>query len=99
MSLQWACISRGFGDITAFEQMVEKARLLGKSVAVIKVGKTASAQQAMVSHTNSLSANDAAAHAFLERLGIARVHSLSELLETLKLLHVIGPLKVRRSSQ
>lgn len=82
----------GFGQLPAFEAMAAEARRLGKPVVVVKAGKSEQAQQAMISHTNSLSGSDAAASAFLRRLGMARVDTLSELIETLKLLHVIGPL-------
>ncbi|MGQ3277838.1 MAG: acetate--CoA ligase family protein, partial [Shinella sp.] len=45
-----------------------------------------------VSHTASLAGNDAVSSALLARLGIGRVETLPELLETLKLLHIAGPL-------
>lgn len=83
----------GFGSIRDFEALAKHARKLRKRVIALKVGKTESAQQALKSHTSSLAGSDAAADAFLQRLGIARVHSLSIFLETLKLLHVSGGLK------
>jgi len=82
----------GFGSIRDFEALAAHANKLGKRVIALKVGKTASAQQALKSHTSSLAGSDAAADAFLQRIGIARVHSLSIFLETLKLLHVSGGL-------
>lgn len=82
----------GFGDIQAFELMALKAHALGKPIIAIKAGRSEQARAAMVSHTNSLSGADTAASAFLKRLGIARVYALTTLLETLKLLHVVGPL-------
>ncbi len=83
----------GFGDIADFEAMAEKAHCLGKPIVAIKVGKSTAAQNAMLSHTSSMSGSDAAANAFLQRLGIARLRSLGDMLETLKLLQVAGPLK------
>lgn len=59
----------------------------------LKVGKSEAAQLATVSHTASLAGNDAVSGALLERLGIGRVDTLPELLETLKLLHLHPPLK------
>jgi acyl-CoA synthetase (NDP forming) len=56
------------------------------------MGKSEAAQKATVSHTASLAGNDKVSGAVLERLGIGRVDSLPALLETLKLLHVSGPL-------
>jgi acetate---CoA ligase (ADP-forming) len=82
----------GFGDIRAFEALAEKARRVRKPVVAIKVGKSPHAQAAALSHTASLAGTDAASCALLKRLGVARVHSLPALIETLKLLHVHGPL-------
>ncbi len=78
----------GFGSVREFEALAALAQGLGKSIVAIKVGKSEKAQHALVSHTNSIAGSDAAADAFLNRLGIARVTSLSVMLETLKILHV-----------
>jgi len=64
----------------------------------LKSGQSEQAQQAALSHTASLAGSDAGAQAFLDRLGIARVHGLPEFLETLKLLHCVGPLASNRIS-
>lgn len=82
----------GIGDIRAFEALAAKSRRLGKPIVAIKVGRSPQAQAAALSHTASLAGADAAADALLARLGIARVHSLPTLLESLKLLHVHGAL-------
>ena len=82
----------GIGDPVAFEQLANAARAAGKPVVALKVGKSALAQQGMVSHTNSLAGSDAGADALFARCGVARVDSLNTLIETLKLLHVTGPL-------
>ena len=82
----------GFADLRGWEALSEKARALGKAVVTLKVGASAEAQAATVSHTASLAGSDAGAEALMHRLGIARVHSLPVLLETLKLLHLAGPL-------
>ncbi len=47
---------------------------------------------AALTHTASIAGADAGADAFLRRLGFARADGIPELLETLKLLHVHGPL-------
>ncbi|MDK4701819.1 acetate--CoA ligase family protein [Rhizobium sp. CNPSo 4062] len=83
----------GFGDIRALEALAMRARELKKPVVALKVGKSDQAQRATVSHTASLAGSDAVADAVLERLGIGRVATLPELIETLKLLHVAGPLE------
>ena len=82
----------GFDSIAGFERLAARARELGKPVVAIKSGRSELARGAALTHTASLSGSDAAADAFLKRLGIARVHSLPAFLETLKLLHVCGPL-------
>ncbi|AYG68940.1 MULTISPECIES: acetate--CoA ligase family protein [unclassified Rhizobium] len=83
----------GFGDIRALEALATRARELKKPVVALKVGKSEQARRATVSHTASLAGSDAVASAVLDRLGIGRVGTLPELIETLKLLHVAGPLE------
>ena len=87
-----------FDDIAGFVELGRRARELGKPVVAMKVGRSEAARTATISHTASLAGSDAASDAFLRRLGIARVSSIPSFLETLKLLHVIGPLKGRRLS-
>ncbi|WP_272001985.1 acetate--CoA ligase family protein [Roseovarius sp. ZX-A-9] len=80
----------GVGDLRAFEALASKARVLGKPIVALKAGKSEQARAATVSHTASLAGSDAGATALLRRLGIAQVHSLPVLLETLKLMHFAG---------
>nr|WP_309502820.1 acetate--CoA ligase family protein [uncultured Roseovarius sp.] len=80
----------GVGDLRAFEALASKARMLGKPIVALKAGKSEQARAATVSHTASLAGSDAGATALLQRLGIAQVHSLPVLLETLKLMHFAG---------
>ncbi|OJG00285.1 acyl-CoA synthetase, partial [Rhizobium sp. 58] len=82
----------GFDSIEALERLAMRARQLKKPVVTLKVGKSEAAQLATVSHTASLAGNDKVSSALLERLGIGRVDTLPELLETLKLLHLHPPL-------
>lgn len=82
----------GFGDLRAFEALAARARELGKPVVALKVGKSAAAQAATVSHTASLAGGDAGAGALLARFGIPRLTDLPGFLETLKLLHTAGRL-------
>lgn len=86
----------GFGDLRAFEALAARARALGKPIIALKVGKSAEAQAATVSHTASLAGGDAGAGALLSRFGIPRLDDLSSFLETLKLLHVAGRLPSNR---
>jgi acyl-CoA synthetase (NDP forming) len=82
----------GFDSLETLERLAALSRKLKKPVAVLKVGRSEAAQLATVSHTASLAGNDRVSSALLQRLGIGRVETLPELLETLKLLHLYGPL-------
>jgi acetate---CoA ligase (ADP-forming) len=82
----------GFDNAAGFERLAAKARELRKPIVAMKVGRSEQARAATISHTASLAGSDAASNAFLKRLGIARVNSIPSFLETLKLLHAVGPL-------
>ena len=82
----------GIDDPAAFARAVAAARALGKPVVALKTGGSAAGARLTVSHTASLAGADDVAGAFLCRVGVARVTSIPALLETLKLLHVCGPL-------
>lgn len=88
----------GFDSVAGFERLAARARELGKPIVAMKVGRSAAAHAATVSHTASLAGSDAAAEAFFARFGIARVHSIPAFLEALKLLHAVGPLSGPRLS-
>ncbi len=82
----------GFDSAAGFERLAVRARQLRKPIVAMKVGRSEQARAATVSHTASLAGSDAASDAFLKRLGIPRVDTIPSFLETLKLLHAIGPL-------
>jgi len=82
----------GFGDIRALEAFAAKAQVRGKPVVAIKIGRSDKARAATMTHTASLAGNAAAGSALLRRLGIIEVETIAVFLETLKLLHAIGPL-------
>ena len=86
----------GLDDLAAFQAFARKARAKKKPVVVLKVGRSQQAQAAALSHTASLAGSAAGASALFRRLGLAEVRSLPALLETLKLLHVHGPLPSSR---
>ena len=86
----------GIDDLAAFVDLAKAASAMDKPIVALKVGRSTQAQQAAISHTASIAGSDAGADALLDRLGIGRVSSLSALLETLKLLHVVGPLPTAR---
>jgi len=82
----------GVSDPEALAVAMDKARKAGVPVVAIKSGTSEGGARLTFSHTAALSGADAVMTAFFDRLGIARVESLSEFLETLKLLHVGGAL-------
>ena len=72
-----------------------KALAARKPVVAVKAGRSEHGAALTLSHTASLAGADAAMDALLRRVGVARVASLPILLETLKLLHTVGPLPGR----
>ena len=82
----------GIPDAGAFAAAAVAARQRGVGIVALKAGRSEQGRELALSHTGSLAGSDAVMGALLARLGIARVNSLPELLETLKLLHVHGPL-------
>jgi acyl-CoA synthetase (NDP forming) len=82
----------GFDSVAGYERLAARARELKKPIVAMKVGRSEQARAATISHTASLAGSDAGSEAFLKRLGIARVDSIPSFLETLKLLHTVGPL-------
>jgi acyl-CoA synthetase (NDP forming) len=80
-------------DPKAFQEAVNLARELGKPIVALKVGRSAVGQKMVVSHTASLAGSDDLVSALFEHVGVARVDSLEALVEALKVLHVLGPLK------
>ena len=82
----------GIGDLRAFEELADEARKSGKSIVVLKVGKSLQARKAAQSHTASLAGDAQGAKSLFKRLGIAEVDRLDVLIDTLKILHLYGPL-------
>ncbi|WP_299867132.1 acetate--CoA ligase family protein [uncultured Hoeflea sp.] len=82
----------GFGDIRSLEAFAAKARARRKPVVAIKIGRSDKARAATLTHTASIAGDAAAGSALLRRLGIIEVASIAGFLESLKLLHTIGPL-------
>ena len=86
----------GIGDAAALVAVNETARARGKGIVVLKGGRTAGGSAAATTHTAALSGSGPLSSAFLMQAGIAEVHTPELLLETLKILHVHGPLAARR---
>jgi acetate---CoA ligase (ADP-forming) len=86
----------GIKDAARFSRAVDKARSLGKPIAIVKAGRTEAAARTARSHTGSLAGADVVFDAFCRQAGLARCDSLAALCETLKLFHAGGPLPGRR---
>ncbi|MBD8878214.1 acetate--CoA ligase family protein [Roseibium polysiphoniae] len=82
----------GIDDLAAFEAFALKAQACGKPIVALKIGRSAQAMAATISHTASLAGSMAGASALLKRTGVAQANSLPELLETLKIVHTVGRL-------
>ncbi len=82
----------GINNLAAFDQAARRALELNIPIVAIKTGRTAAAAKIALSHTSSLTGADSLFDALFKRLGIARVNTVPEFLESLKLLSIIGPL-------
>jgi len=85
----------GLAEPAALARAAARARRQGVPILAVKTGRSAEGARLTLSHTASLAGADAVTDAFLRRLGVVRVASLTVLLEALKLLHVAGPLPGR----
>jgi acyl-CoA synthetase (NDP forming) len=83
-------------DPVEFARAALKCAARRLPLVAIKAGRSEPGARATLSHTSSLAGADAVMDAFLGRYGVIRVDSLAELLETLKLVSVQGPLAGRR---
>jgi len=88
----------GISDLAAFERAALLALERRIPVVALKTGSSAAGAALAFSHTASLAGSDGLFNAIFDRLGIARARTVPELLETLKFLHVAGPLKGNRIS-
>ena len=86
----------GLRDIGRFARAAHRALEAGVPVVALKVGASEEGARASLSHTAALTGSDDVYQALFEQLGVRRAESLTELLETLKLLCISGPLPGRR---
>jgi acyl-CoA synthetase (NDP forming) len=80
----------GIKDVPAFSRAAAKALQRGKPLVALKAGNSELGAQFAMSHTGSLAGSDRMYDALFARLGIIRVHSVPQLLETLKLVSTAG---------
>jgi len=86
----------GLGSVARFSEACLAARAAGVPLVALKTGASAKGAALTLSHTSSLAGADALCDALFARYGVARAHESASFLETLKLLHVAGPLRGRR---
>ncbi|MYJ30110.1 MAG: acetate--CoA ligase family protein [Acidimicrobiaceae bacterium] len=89
------CIE-GLDDVDRFVAAAAAARRRGLPVTALKLGTSESSEAIAVTHTASLVGDDAAYGALFARLGVHRVDTLPELLDTLAVLGAVGPLRGNR---
>jgi acyl-CoA synthetase (NDP forming) len=86
----------GLDDVPAFSRVALRALEQGVPLVALKAGSSELGARTTMSHTSSLAGPDHLYDALFARCGVARVPDPAALLETLKLLHVQGPLAGRR---
>jgi len=83
-------------DVARFEEACRRASAAGVPIVALKTGSSPRAAEIAASHTSSLVGTDAAYGALFDRLGVRRVRSLAELLDTLLVLDRVGGLPGNR---
>ncbi|MEO6626849.1 MAG: acetate--CoA ligase family protein [Burkholderiaceae bacterium] len=86
----------GLDDVSAFSRVALAALKQGVPLVALKSGSSEVGARTTFSHTSSLAGPDRLYDALFARCGLARVFDPEGLIETLKLLHVHGPLPGRR---
>ena len=85
--------AEGFTNSEKLIKIFKKSRLKKIPIALVKVGRSKIASQAILTHTGSLSGKEDIYDSLLQRMGVARCDTLGELCEILKLFHIHGVLK------
>lgn len=83
-------------DVAKLSHMGAAALEKGVPIVVLKAGRSAAGARAVRSHTASIAGEDAIVEALFERLGFIQATSISELIETLKVLTITGAPKGSR---
>lgn len=77
-----ACYCEQFKRPLEFIKACERAADKGKPIVMIKVGRSEGARKAAFAHTGSLVGSDLAVDAVLKKLGVIRVDTVDQLIET-----------------
>jgi acyl-CoA synthetase (NDP forming) len=80
----------GINDVPAFSRAAAKAMQAGKPLVALKAGKSELGAKLAMSHTSSLAGSDRMYDALFERLGVIRVESIPQLMETVKFVSTAG---------
>ena len=80
----------GINNVPVFSAAAAKAAARGIPIVVLKGGRTEIGARMALTHTGSLAGSDELYQALFERLGIARVRTLPEFDETLKMIATAG---------
>ena len=86
----------GLSDVAAFSRVAIQALAKKVPIVLLKSGSSDLGRQIALSHTSSMVGADGLYDTLFERVGIVRVHTLPQLLETLKFLAVIGPMPSKK---
>ena len=78
----------GLENLPNFAAACESARIRCKPIVVLKTGKSEQGASVAMSHTSSLAGADSLYDALFKRHGVARCHSITSFVETLKFLHL-----------
>ena len=82
----------GIVDAAAFSEAALRALKKGVPIVALKTGRSERGAEITMSHTASLAGSDELYSALFERVGVARCDTLSQFLETIKFLSIVGPL-------
>lgn len=77
-----ACYCEQFKRPLEFIKACERAADNGKPIVMIKIGRSEGGRKAALAHTGSLVGSDVAINALLKKLGVIRVDTLDDLIET-----------------
>lgn len=86
----------GIGNLENFDRVARRALDMQVPIVALKTGRSITGAKIALSHTSSLAGEDRLYDALFDRLGIARVDTVTAFLETLKFLSAAGPLKGNR---
>ncbi|MEM7277936.1 MAG: acetate--CoA ligase family protein, partial [Pseudomonadota bacterium] len=79
-------------DVAAFSEAALRALRQGVPIVAFKNGRSIRGAEITLSHTGSLAGPEKLYAALFKRLGIASCNTLSQFLETMKFLSIVGPL-------